>query len=195
MFPDVPVVVAAVVGWWRRLVPPDAGTNEGRFRLFAPAAGIFLFVGALYVANDPACSVVVQFQGIYHDVRPMAAATRSSRGAGWTGGPAARLTAIRTGAPKIPPPRFRRVFRHPDSARVVIRGTFYDAGKRVDNDRPLPLDVRAAGLRFRGTSGKRTHAREMALTAPDRDGRAIPRCHSASRARARANGIGDPAAE
>ncbi len=93
----IPIVLGRIDGWvfllsllssaavvWqatRWLVPaspkpPSEGGAPGvdraavRRRLFAPAAGVLLFIGVLYVLRlIPPVPLSVQFQGIYHDIR------------------------------------------------------------------------------------------------------------------------------
>ncbi|HEY1308244.1 MAG TPA: DUF2914 domain-containing protein [Vicinamibacterales bacterium] len=65
----------AIVWWMTRWLEPDADRVAERRGMFAPAAGVLVFIGALYVLRlIPPVPLSVQFQGIYHDVR------RDSRG-------------------------------------------------------------------------------------------------------------------
>src|SRR5688572_22559061 len=81
-----PIVLGRIDGWvfllsllssaavvWqvtRWLAAPGADRAVVRRRLFAPAAGVLLFVGVLYVLRlIPPVPLSVQFQGIYHDIR------------------------------------------------------------------------------------------------------------------------------
>ncbi|HEY6359674.1 MAG TPA: hypothetical protein VIX63_01150, partial [Vicinamibacterales bacterium] len=60
-------LVWLVAGW---LAPSDADRAVARVRLFAPAAGMLVFIGVLYVLRlIPPVPLSVQFHGIYHDVR------------------------------------------------------------------------------------------------------------------------------
>ena len=144
----------------------------------APAAGVLVFIGALYVLRlIPPVPLSVQFQGIYHDVRrdslgytlvypdPPAWALwrRDSR-------PFERRTGdrlhyfVRVFAPSG--------FRH----RVVIRWDVFDPARRVwaTTDRIL-VDVvggRAGG--FRGSAVKSNFMPgQWRVTAETEDGRAL----------------------
>ena len=60
-------LVWLVAGWLAR---PGTDRRAERKRLFAPAAGVLLLIGVLYVLRlIPPVPLSVQFQGIYHDVR------------------------------------------------------------------------------------------------------------------------------
>jgi Protein of unknown function (DUF2914) len=66
------MLVSAGVVWLvtRWLAAPGADRSAARRRLFAPAAGVIVFVGVLYALRlIPPVPLSVQFQGIYHDVR------------------------------------------------------------------------------------------------------------------------------
>jgi hypothetical protein len=174
------LLVSAALVWqvasW--LTPPDADRAGARRRLFAPAAGVLLFVGALYVLRlIPPVPLSVQFQGIYHDVR------RENGGyilvydqppvwAPWRGDsrPFARRDGDRLHY-------FVRVFaptgfRH----RVIIHWEVLDpsSGTWTTTDR-VPLDVvggRAEG--FRGAAVKSNFmAGRWRVTAETEDGRAM----------------------
>jgi hypothetical protein len=169
------VVVWLVAGW---LIPPDAARMTARMRLFAPAAGMFLFVGALYVLDlIPPVPLSVQFQGIYHDVR--------REGGGYTLVYEERLDWRPWRRDSRPFERrdgdrlhyFARVFAPSGfSHRVVIRWDLYDPEQRAwtTTDR-IPLDVtggRAEG--FRGTAVKANFTPgRWRVTAETEDGRAI----------------------
>jgi hypothetical protein len=168
-------LVWQVAGW---LAPPDADRAAARRRLFAPAAGLLLFVGVLYVLRlIPPVPLSVQFQGIYHDVRrenggytlvyeapPVWASwRRDSR-------PFARRDGDRLHY-------FARVFaptgfRH----RVMIHWEVLDpsSGRWMTTDR-VPLDVvggRAEG--FRGVAVKSNFMPgRWRVTAETEDGRAM----------------------
>jgi hypothetical protein len=59
-------LVWQVAGWLTR---PGADRAVERMRLFAPAAGVLVLIGALYILRlIPPVPLSVQFQGIYHDV-------------------------------------------------------------------------------------------------------------------------------
>lgn len=86
----IPIIVGRINQWifllslllsgaivWRmtRWLEPDADRVAERRGMFAPAAGVLVLIGALYVLRlIPPVPLSVQFQGIYHDVR------RDSRG-------------------------------------------------------------------------------------------------------------------
>jgi hypothetical protein len=65
----------AIVWRMTRWLEPDADRVAERRKMLVPAAGVLVFIGALYVLRlIPPVPLSVQFQGIYHDVR------RDSRG-------------------------------------------------------------------------------------------------------------------
>jgi len=192
----IPIVVGRIAWWvfllslllsaavvWRvaaLLVPKDAEWRSKRTWLFAPAAGVLLLIGALYVLRlIPPVPLSVQFQGIYHDVRrdgdgftliyerPRTVTfwRRDSR-------PFARRPGDRVHY-------FARVFAPAGfSHRVVIRWEIQDPTYRTWMTSDLiPLDVsggRAEG--FRGTAVKANFlAGRWRVTAETDDGRAIAR--------------------
>jgi DUF2914 family protein len=169
------VVVWLVAGW---LVPPDADRSVARRRLFAPAACMFLLVGALYALRlIPPVPLSVQFQGIYHDVR--------REDGGYTLVYEERLVWRPWRRDSRPFERragdrlhyFARVFAPAGfSHRVVIRWDVYTPERSTwtTTDR-IPLDVtggRAEG--FRGTAVKSNFTPgRWRVTAETEDGRAI----------------------
>jgi hypothetical protein len=168
-------IVWVVANW---LAPRGVSGMAARARLFAPAAVVFGFIGALYVLRlIPPVPLSVQFHGIYHDVRRDAAGftlvyeeprswavwRRDSR-------PFERREGDRLHY-------FARVFaptgfRH----RVVIRWEMFDAarGVWVTTDH-VPLNVvggRAQG--FRGSAVKSNFGPgRWRVTAETEDGRAL----------------------
>jgi hypothetical protein len=157
--------------------PRDADRTMARSRLFAPAAGVLLFVAVLYVLRlIPPVPLSVQFQGIYHDVRredggytlvynpPLWALwRRDSR-------PFARREGDRLHY-------FARVFAPTGfEHRVIIRWELLDPSSQTwtTTDR-VPLDVvggRAEG--FRGFAVKSNFtAGRWRVSAETEDGRAI----------------------
>ncbi|MGH9254248.1 MAG: DUF2914 domain-containing protein [Vicinamibacterales bacterium] len=168
----------AVVWQVTRWLAPGPDRAAERRSLFAPAAGVLVFIGALYVLRlIPPVPLSVQFQGIYHDV------SRDSRG----------YTLVYADPPVWAPWRrdsrpferrggdrlhyFARVFapsgfRH----RVVIRWDVFDParGTWTTTDRIL-LDVvggRADG--FRGATVKSNFMPgRWRVTAETEDGRAL----------------------
>ena len=82
----IPVMLGRIDGWvfllsllsaaalvWLvsgRLVPPGPERRAERRRLCAPAAGVLVFIAAMYALRlIPPVPLSVQFQGVYHDVR------------------------------------------------------------------------------------------------------------------------------
>ena len=166
--------VVWVVGGW--LVPPDAGRLAERRRLFAPAAGVLVCIGVLYVLNlIPPVPLSVQFHGIYHDVR------REGRGytlvyedtPGWWPWRQDSRPFVRQDGDRLH--YFARVFapsgfRH----RVMIRWEFFEAGAWTTTDR-IPLELvggRAEGFRGAAVKANFTTGR-WRVTAETDDGRAI----------------------
>jgi len=170
---------SAAVVWQvaRWLAGRDADRAADRRRLFAPAAGVLLFIAVLYVLRlIPPVPLSVQFQGIYHDVRRDAGGytlvydpplwalwRRDSR-------PFARREGDRLHY-------FARVFAPTGfEHRVIIRWELFDATSETwtTTDR-VPLDVvggRAEG--FRGFAVKSNFtAGRWRVTAETDDGRAI----------------------
>jgi hypothetical protein len=170
---------SAAVVWQvaRWLAQRDAGGAADRRRLFAPAAGVLLFIAVLYFLRlIPPVPLSVQFQGIYHDIRredggytlvydpPLWALwRRDSR-------PFARREGDRLHY-------FARVFAPTGfEHRVIIRWEFLDPSTDtwMTTDR-VPLDVvggRAEG--FRGFAVKSNFtAGRWRVTAETEDGRAI----------------------
>jgi hypothetical protein len=169
---------SAAVVWQvaRWLAAPDVD-REVRRRLFAPAAGVLLFIAVLYFLRlIPPVPLSVQFQGIYHDIRredggytlvydpPLWALwRRDSR-------PFARREGDRLHY-------FARVFAPTGfEHRVIIRWEMLDPSSDtwMTTDR-VPLDVvggRAEG--FRGFAVKSNFtAGRWRVTAETDDGRAI----------------------
>jgi hypothetical protein len=168
----------AVVWQVTRWLAPGPDAVAERRGLFVPAAGVLVFIGALYVLRlIPPVPLSVQFQGIYHEV------FRDARG----------FTLVYTDPPAWAPWRrdsrpferrsgdrlhyFVRVFapsgfRH----RVVIRWDVFHptSGTWMTTDRIL-LDVvggRADG--FRGATVKSNFMPgEWRVTAETEDGRAL----------------------
>lgn len=176
------LLLSAIVVWWVAglLAPTNTGGSGGRARLFAPAGGVLLLVGVLYVLRlIPPVPLSVQFQGIYHDVRREAGGftlvyerprtltfwRRDSR-------PFARRPGDRVHY-------FTRVFAPAGfQHRVVIRWEVQDPTYRTWMTSDLiPLEVsggRAEG--FRGTAVKANFtAGSWRVTAETEDGRAIAR--------------------
>lgn len=167
-------VVWQVTGW---LAAPDADRAAVRRRLFAPAAGVLVFVGLLYVLRlIPPVPLSVQFQGIYHDIR------RNGRGYTlvYEEPPAWALWRFdsrpfeRRNGDRLH--YFARVFaptgfRH----RVMIRWEVLDPSRGWTTTDRVPLDVvggRAEG--FRGSAVKSNFtAGRWRVTAETEDGRAI----------------------
>lgn len=168
-------VVWQVAGW---LAPWGADRAVARMRLFAPAAGVLVLIGVLYVLRlIPPVPLSVQFHGVYHDVRREAGGytlvyeeppawalwRRDSR-------PFERRAGDRLHyfARVFAPSRFRH--------RVMIRWEIFDAarGSWTTTDR-IPLNVlggRAEG--FRGTAVKsNVMPGRWRVTAETEDGRAI----------------------
>ena len=159
---------------WRRR--GEGGAD--RRRLFAPAAGVLLFIAVLYFLRlIPPVPLSVQFQGIYHDVRredggytlvyqeppPWVFWRRDSR------------TFVRREGDRLH--YFARVFAPTGfEHRVIIRWEFLDPSSETwtTTDR-VPLDVvggRAEG--FRGFAVKSNFtAGRWRVTAETEDGRAI----------------------
>ena len=190
----IPIVLGRIDGWvfllsllssaavvWqvtRWLAAPGADRSVVRRRLFAPAAGVLLFVGVLYVLRlIPPVPLSVQFQGIYHDIRreddgytlvyqeplPWEFWRRDSR------------TFERREGDRLH--YFARVFAPTGfEHRVIIRWEVLDASSDtwMTTDR-VPLDVvggRAEG--FRGFAVKSNFtAGRWRVTAETEDGRAI----------------------
>ena len=177
--------VAAVVGGrgvagdaLARAAPTPKRDDGTRRRLFAPAAGVLLFIGVLYLLRlIPPVPLSVQFQGIYHDVRredggytlvyqeppPWEFWRRDSR------------TFVRREGDRLH--YFARVFAPTGfEHRVIIRWEFLDPSSEpwTTTDR-VPLDVvggRAEG--FRGFAVKSNFtAGRWRVTAETEDGRAI----------------------
>lgn len=174
------LLLSAALVWLltRWLVPPGGDRAIERRRLFAPAAGVLLFVGVLYVLRlIPPVPLSVQFHGIYHEVRREGGAytlvyeeppawalwRRDSRPFGRRDGDRLFYFA-RVFAPSG--------FRH----RVVIRWEVFGParGAWTTTDR-IPIDVvggRAEG--FRGWSMKSNFTPgSWRVTAETEDGRAI----------------------
>jgi len=168
-------VVWLVAGW---LVPPDADRVGARMRLFAPAAGMLVFIAALYVLRlIPPVPLSVQFQGVYHDIRREDGGytlvfEAPPRWALWRRD---SRTFKRRDGDRLH--YFARVFapsgfRH----RVMIRWEFFDqTGSMWTTTDRIPLDLvggRAAG--FRGTAVKSNFTPgKWRVTAETEDGRAI----------------------
>ena len=174
------LLVSAALVWLltRWLAPPGGDRAIERRRLFAPAAGVLLFVGVLYVLRlIPPVPLSVQFHGIYHEVRRESGAytlvyeeppawalwRRDSRPFGRRGGDRLFYFA-RVFAPSG--------FRH----RVVIRWEVFDParGAWTTTDR-IPIDVvggRAEGFRGWAVKANFTPGAWRA-TAETEDGRAI----------------------
>jgi hypothetical protein len=172
------LLLAAAVVWGvaRWLVP--GADREARRRLFAPAAGVLLFIAVLYVLRlIPPVPLSVQFQGIYHDIRhedggytlvyqqprPWEFWRRDAR------------TFERRAGDRLH--YFARVFAPAGfEHRVIIRWEFLDPSSETwtTTDR-VPLDVvggRAEG--FRGFAVKSNFAAgRWRVTAETEDGRAI----------------------
>jgi hypothetical protein len=189
----IPIVLGRIDGWvfllsllmsaavvWQvtRWLAPGTGQSADRSRLFAPAAGMLLFVGVLYVLRlIPPVPLSVQFQGIYHEIRredggytlvyreppPWVFWRRDSR------------TFERRDGDRLH--YFARVFAPTGfEHRVIIRWEFLDPSTDswTTTDR-VPLDVvggRAQG--FRGFAVKSNFAAgRWRVTAETEDGRAI----------------------
>jgi hypothetical protein len=164
-------------------VPADANPavparRAARWRLFAPAAAVLVFVGVLYLLRlIPPVPLSVQFQGIYHEVRrdqngytlvyeeppPWAVWRRDSR-------PFERRAGDRLHyfARVFAPDRFRH--------RVMIRWEVFNPSSAawITTDR-IPLEIvggRAEG--FRGTAIKSNFMPgRWRVTAETEDGRAL----------------------
>jgi hypothetical protein len=164
-----------VTAW---LASPGADRRPERVRLFAPAGAVMVAIAALYVLRlIPPVPLSVQFQGIYHDVRPEAGGytlvypqppfwapwRRDSRPFGRRDGDRLHYFA-RVYAPAG--------FEH----RIIIRWEVLDQrlGTWMTTDR-IPLAVvggRAEG--FRGTAVKANFMPgRWRVTAETEDGRAI----------------------
>ena len=168
-------VVWQVAVW---LSPSDPDRTLARMRLFAPAAAVLMFIGALYLLRlIPPVPLSVQFQGIYHDVRRddggyTLVYKEPAAGEFWR--PDSGSFEQRDGDRLH---YFARVFapsgfRH----RVMIRWQAFDSAREtwITTDR-IPLDIvggRAEG--FRGTAVKSTcRPGRWRVTAETEDGRAI----------------------
>jgi hypothetical protein len=170
------VVVWHVARWLAPRESPE-GTTE-RKRLFAPAAGVLLFIAVLYFLRlIPPVPLSVQFQGIYHDIR------REDGG----------YTLVYQEPPLLEFWRrdsrtferrdgdrlhyFARVFAPTGfEHRVIIRWEFLDPASQtwMTTDR-VPLDVvggRAEGFRGFAVKANFTVGR-WRVTAETEDGRAI----------------------
>jgi len=164
---------------WRRRGEGGPGADRGvRRRLFAPAAGVLLFIAVLYVLRlIPPVPLSVQFQGIYHDIR------REDGGytlvyqqpPPWEFWRRDARTFARREGDRLH--YFARVFAPTGfEHRVIIRWEFLDPSSETwtTTDR-VPLDVvggRAEG--FRGFAVKSNFtAGRWRVTAETEDGRAI----------------------
>jgi hypothetical protein len=192
----IPIVVGRIAWWvfllslllsaavvWRvaaLLVPKDEGWRTKRTWLFAPAGGVLLLIGVLYVLRlIPPVPLSVQFQGIYHDVR------RDGHGFTLVYERPRTLTFWRHDSrpfARRPGDRvhyFTRVFAPAGfQHRVVIRWEVQDPTYRTWMTSDLiPLEVsggRAEG--FRGTAVKANFTSgNWRVTAETDDGRAIAR--------------------
>jgi hypothetical protein len=174
------LLCAAALVWLvtRWLTLPDGNRRAARLRLFAPAGGVLVLVGILYVLRlIPPVPLSVQFHGVYHDVR--------REGGGYTlvyAEPPAWAIWRRDSRPFEGRDGdrlhyFARVFapsgfRH----RVMIRWEVFDLtrGTWRTTDH-IPLDVvggRAEG--FRGSAVKSNFfPGRWRVTAETEDGRAI----------------------
>jgi DUF2914 family protein len=170
-------MVWLMAGW---LTPATPNRTLAQARLFAPAAGVLMLIGVLYVSRlIPPVPMSVQFHGIYHDVRRDDAGftlVYEAPGLNEFWRRDSRPFTQRTGDRLH---YFVRVFaptgfRH----RVVIRWEMYDAVRStwMTTDR-IMIDVtggRAEG--FRGTAVKSTFMPgRWRVTAETEDGRAIAR--------------------
>ncbi len=174
------LVVSAVLVWpvAGLLASSAPGESGGQARLFAPAVGVLVLVGALYELRlIPPVPLSVQFQGIYHDVHREGGVfrlvyARPPRQPFWRHD--ARPFARRPGDRMF---YFARVFAPAGfHHRVVIRwDTFDRARDRWTTTDRIPLAVsggRADG--FRGTAVKANFAAgRWRITAETEDGRAL----------------------
>lgn len=167
-------VIWLVAGW---LVPPDTERLRGRLRVFAPAAGVLVFVGVMYALRlIPPVPLSVQFHGIYHDVR------RDESGYALVYEDSSRWSILRRDSRPFARRAgdrlhyFARVFaptgfRH----RVIVRWEVLDRQRGWTTTDRIPMDIvggRAEG--FRGASVKSNFfAGRWRVTLETEDGRAI----------------------
>jgi hypothetical protein len=189
----IPIVVGSIDAWvfllslllsgaivWQmtRWLEPGPDRVAERRAMSAPAAGVLVFIGALYVLRlIPPVPLSVQFQGIYHDVR------RDSRGytlvypdpPAWALWRRDSRPFERRAGDRLH--YFVRVFapsgfRH----RVVIRWDVFDPAHRVwaTTDRILVDVVGGRADGFRGSAVKSNFMPgRWRVTAETEDGRAL----------------------
>jgi hypothetical protein len=173
------LALAAALLWhltiW--LTQADGNRQAARVRLFTPAAGVLVVVGALYVLRlIPPVPLSVQFQGIYHEVRREGGSyTLMYTRPLWTVWRRDSRPFSRRDGDRVH--YFARVFAPAGfSHQVIVRWEFFDPTIQAwaTTDR-IPLSItggRAEG--FRGVAVKSNFvAGRWRVTAETDDGRAI----------------------